>query len=102
MYDCTLRRMAANERLAEWFRAQGWTHRDASSVLGIKPDMIAALVTGKRLPGRLNANLIERMSAPWEHGPIRSEEWDEIERARKAAAESDPNGDHAEDPSAAA
>lgn len=87
-YDRTLRRMSPPaERLAAWIQSQGWTRDVAAERLGFGRDMLDSILRGRRMPGRLLANTIERQSSPWEHGPIRSVEWDAVEIARKRERE---------------
>lgn len=82
-YGRTVGSMDAVERLAAWVREQP-TRDDAAKALDFSREMLDALLYRKRLPGRLNANAIERVTSLWTRGPIRSEEWDEIERAERA------------------
>lgn len=47
---------------------------------------ISQILAGKKLPDRLTANAIERVTGAtgWPGGAIRSEEWDAVETAREA------------------
>ena len=71
-----------HERLAAWLLSLGWNDMEAGFRLGCDRSYLPRLRRGERLPGRRLANMIERLSAPWEHGPIRSTEWDELEAQR--------------------
>lgn len=72
------------QRFREWLEWTGWSQATAAEKLGCKQSHISYLHRGERLPGRMLANAIERESAAWPPGPIKSEEWDEIERSRLA------------------
>lgn len=77
-----------HERLAAHLKARGWKQEDAATALGCSQGMVSSLLSGTKLPGRLLANRIERLTS--ERVPshrrdvIRSEDWDEVELARRA------------------
>lgn len=47
-----------------------------AKLLGVHSTYVWKLRRGLRAPSRKLANLIERHSATWAHGPIRATEWD--------------------------
>ena len=74
-------------RLRAWFESTGWTQSELARRIDCHHSYVRLLLREEKLPGRLIANAIERESRAWEHGPIRSEEWDEVERQRRGRAE---------------
>jgi len=70
-----------HKRFVRWITEGGTSQRSVATELGASPAFVSDLCTGKKWPGRALANVIERLSTKWESGPIRSEEWDEAERA---------------------
>lgn len=85
-----------HERLAAHLKARGWNQEDAGRVLGCSQGMISALLNGTKLPGRLLANRIERLTSARLPGHdldvVRSEDWDEVELARRAEREGSAAG----------
>lgn len=72
-----------HKRFNRWIDDSGLSQRAIAGKLGASPAFISDICTGKKYPGRAMANTIERESASWSKGPIRSEEWDEAELAQR-------------------
>lgn len=77
---------APHERLAAFLACKGWSQSKAGAELGCSQVTVSCILRGTKLPGRLLANEIERVTADWADGPIRSEEWDAVERERREVA----------------
>lgn len=71
-------------RFAAFLDWRGWSDNEAAAALGVSASYISHMRTGRRLAGRRSANAIERESLRWEHGPLKSTEWDEAEDLRRA------------------
>lgn len=69
--------MSAPERLERFLKWKGWTQRQAGEYLHSSQSMVSDLCVGRRRPGLSIAHAIERATADWDEGPIRTEEWDE-------------------------
>lgn len=78
--------MDAFNRFATWLAITGWSPIEQSYYLGVDRSHLSRVARGERLPGRRLANVIERLSADWAEGPIRSVEWDAVEDAKSGAA----------------
>lgn len=77
-----------HERLGAFLVAMKWTREHAAERFGCSPGFVSMLIGGSKLPGRLVANAIERVTAAeWSSGAIRSEEWDAVELARRTGTE---------------
>lgn len=61
---------------------------DAALDFGCSQNYVSEVIAGHRLPGRMIANAIERVTAGWKDGPIRSEEWDaeELRQSKRKKA----------------
>jgi hypothetical protein len=89
--------MDVRERFRAWVHEVG-THAEVATRLGCSQSMVSGLgLDGPhgRLPGLKIAHAIERETAAWPGGPIRTEEWD----AHAASAE--PTADLTTKPDAA-
>lgn len=75
----------AHRRFARWAKERG-SQRALCALLDVSPAFVSDLCAGKKYPGRALANAIERASASWKSGPIRSEEWDAAEAAAVRAS----------------
>ena len=73
--------MNASERMAQWLAEEGLTMSSLARKLNCTPSHVGHLIARRRKPSRRVANLIERLSAQWPMGPIRSTEWDSTEVA---------------------
>ena len=70
--------MSVRERFLAWVEEVG-THAEVARRLGCSQSMVSGLgLEGPhgRLPGLKIAHAIERETASWPSGPIRTEEWD--------------------------
>jgi hypothetical protein len=76
---------AAHARFAGWVKDSGLSHRAMAERLATSATFVSELCLGKKWPGRAIANAIERESADWGFGAIKSEEWDAAEIASKAS-----------------
>lgn len=79
------KKRAPAERLAAFITWCDWTRAKAAEEFGCSPAYVSVMVHGQKLPERLIANAIERVTeaSAWPGGTIRSEEWDEVELARR-------------------
>lgn len=75
-------------RFASWVKSCG-SKTAASAALkavdekhGCTDVMVAYILSGKQLPGRQLAHVIERATADWSGGQIRAEEFDALENER--------------------
>lgn len=59
------------------------TQAQLADELGCSSTFASMLCRGEKMPGRALANAIERITADWSEGPIRSEDWDEFEASQK-------------------
>ncbi len=62
------------ERLRAWMAHEEWTQDRLAEALGITQGAVHKLLAGGGPSLRL-AHTIERLSAEWSDGPIRTEEW---------------------------
>lgn len=62
----------------------GITQAELAHRVECSDGMISAIVQERKMPGRALANAIERITADWSEGPIKSEEWDAFELEQKA------------------
>lgn len=69
-----------HKRFAQWLQWKGWSQVEAAKHLECHHTMISLLCRGQREPGLHTAHLIERLSAAWPKGAIRTEHWDQTER----------------------
>lgn len=72
-------------RLLAWRTSTGQSRAEVATRLHCVANMVQAIETGARMPGRSLANAIERATESWAKGPIKSEEWDEAERRQARA-----------------
>jgi len=69
-------RVEANDRFSKWMDSLGYGSKmRIAKDLGCSPSMVGHIANKRRVPSLRIANSIERMSAMWEHGPIRAMEW---------------------------
>ncbi len=79
--------LTPHARLRKWMKKTSTTQSGLARDLDCTPAFTSMLChSPTALPGRLIANKIERLTANWIHGPIRSEEWDAIELRKIEAA----------------
>lgn len=72
-------------RFASWCQASGLSQTEIATRLDVAQSFVSKIVNGERFPGRRVAHAIERETADWPEGPIRSVEWDEAEDVQRAA-----------------
>lgn len=89
--------MSAADRFAAWSRPI--TTVALGKLLGVDPSYVSHLRAGRRTPSLKVAVAIERLTATWEHGPIRPDEW---LRPSSTEVEDRPTEAPAIDPAAAA
>jgi transcriptional regulator with XRE-family HTH domain len=63
------------ERFRAWFTSQSWTQVETAKRLGVTQPAIWAILSRNGGVTLALAHRIEKLSASWEHGPIRTEEW---------------------------
>jgi len=68
--------MSTNARLIAWMLDANLRSAHLAKTLQCDRSYVGHLRAGRRKPSRRIANLIERHSATWAHGPIRAAEWD--------------------------
>ena len=79
--------MTVHERFAAWVAAKGWSQHEAARMIGCSQALVSQVIAGRKsVSGLQIAHAIERLSADWIDGPIRTEEWDETA--------TDPAADH--------
>lgn len=83
MFGGVADRSQVHERLARWVESTGESQTAVAARLEISAPYLSQLIAGLRWPGRAPANAIERETATWDGGAIRSEEWDAAEVAAK-------------------
>lgn len=66
-------------RFAAWCKASGLSQAEIAERLDVAQSFVSKMLHGERFPGRRVANSIERETADWSDGPIRSTEWDAAE-----------------------
>ena len=71
-----------HKRLARWRADRKLTYRQAGEILGCSGSYLKQIEDGPgdghwRTPGRTIANRLQRETADWQDGPIRSAEWDD-------------------------
>lgn len=54
---------------------RGLSQSDAAREIGCSQVFVSELLRGEKLPGLQTAHAIERATADWARGPIRTEEW---------------------------
>ncbi len=64
-----------NVRLRRFLKSRGWSGAQLARELGFERSFVWRIVEGKRRPGLALAVAIERLTATWSDGPIRSDEW---------------------------
>lgn len=69
---------------------------DGKRTGGCTDVMVGYITSGKQLPGRQLAHIIERATADWSGGQVRAEEWDSAENERDDERKRAGNGDAAE------
>lgn len=74
--------MKPGHRLGEWRQWRGLSLRQAGALFGCSHSYLNQIELGKKTPQRSTANAIQRETADWEQGPIRSTEWDEWEQTQ--------------------
>jgi hypothetical protein len=76
-------------RLARWLKETGTNQKAAGVLFGCRQSFVSGLLrpsdAGGRFPGRAVANAIERATATWVRGIIRSEDWDAAEAHERPA-----------------
>ena len=65
----------AHERFARWFAESGLTKVAVALEVGCSPVFVGYILRGERDPGLAIAHGIERLTAAWPEGAIRTEEW---------------------------
>jgi transcriptional regulator with XRE-family HTH domain len=81
-----------HERLAAFLKVREWNQGEAAERFGCSQAMVSWVLSGTKLPGRLLANRIEAVTSErpkWGGGPVRSEEWDALELARRASRDAE-------------
>lgn len=73
-----------HQRYRDFIKWAGSNCQTEASILGCSRALISMIVNQHRAPGRSLANLIERRTAAWSGGPIRSEEWDADQHCGRA------------------
>ncbi len=77
-----------HERLGQFLDELDISRSDFARRLECSDVMVGYVLAGTRVPGTGIAQAIERETAAWDRGPIRTEEWAEVDdqrrRARKA------------------
>lgn len=73
-------------RLRIWREWRGLSQTKTAELLGCDQTYISQIELGKRTPDRRTANVIQRETADWPEGPIRSTEWDEWEAKQAGTA----------------
>lgn len=74
-----------SERFRAWLEWTGESQEAVAERLGCSQSAISKTCAGKRRLGMRLAHAVERESATWPHGPIRSSEWvEDPERERLA------------------
>lgn len=68
----------ARDRFAAWVESVGG-RGEAAALLGCHWTHPGLVIRGERVPQRRLAHAIERATASWAHGPIRTEAWDALE-----------------------
>jgi transcriptional regulator with XRE-family HTH domain len=69
--------MKVHKRFAKWVAWRGTSQSQIASDLGCTQAFVSLLASGKKSIAKLPmAHAVERLSADWPDGPIRTEEWD--------------------------
>lgn len=78
--------MTAPERLRAWRGATKTTQASLARSVGCDHTTLSRIENGDAFPVRAVANAIERVTAGHALGPIKAEDWDDLEKAAKSAA----------------
>jgi len=78
--------VSPRERLKAWREHRCLSQARAAELLGCDQTYVSQIELGKRTPDRPRSNAIQRETADWPEGPIRSTEWDEWEAKQAGTA----------------
>ena len=70
------------ERLKKWIEARDLTHEAFAAMIGCDRTMVGSMLSGRRMPGRTTALLIEKITK----GAVMAEAWDRAPRKKRGAA----------------